>query len=66
MAARNRDQERTLPQQHGQKASRAGARLPRDSYDAIDRGALKNRIADAEFATAKALVSSPKKRRLMR
>jgi hypothetical protein len=36
----------------------------RDSYDAIDRGALKNRIADAELATA--LVSSPKKRRLMR
>jgi hypothetical protein len=38
----------------------------RDYYDAIERGDLKSRIADAELATAKAVVSLPKKRRLMR
>jgi hypothetical protein len=38
----------------------------RDYYDAIERGALNSRIADAELATAKAVVSSPNKRRLMR
>ena len=38
----------------------------RDYYDAIERGALNSRIADAELTTASALVSLPKKRRLMR
>ena len=38
----------------------------RDYYDAIERGALNSRIADAELTTANALVSAPKKRRLMR
>lgn len=38
----------------------------RDYYDAIERGALNSRIADAELTTASALASSPKKRRLMR
>ena len=38
----------------------------RDYYDAIEHGALNSRIADAELTTASALVSLPKKRRLMR
>jgi hypothetical protein len=38
----------------------------RDDYDAIERGALNSRIADAELAPAKAVFSSPKKRRLVR
>ena len=36
------------------------------AYDAIERGTLTSRIADAELTTANALLSSPKKRRLMR
>ena len=35
----------------------------RDYYDAIKRGALKTRIADAEVVTAKKVVSFPQKRR---
>ena len=35
----------------------------RDYYDAIERGALKTRIADAEVVTAKKVVSFPQKRR---
>ena len=35
-------------------------RAARDYYDAIERGALNNRIVDAELATAKAVVSLPK------
>jgi hypothetical protein len=32
-------------------------------YDAIERGALKTRIADAQVVTAKKVVSFPQKRR---
>jgi hypothetical protein len=35
----------------------------RDYYDAIERGALDTRIADAQVVTAKKVVSYPKKRR---
>src|SRR5262249_52807543 len=35
----------------------------RDYYGAIERGALKTRIADAEVVTAKKVVSFPQKRR---
>jgi hypothetical protein len=35
----------------------------RDYYDAIERGALKTRIADAEVVGAKKVVSFPPKRR---
>jgi hypothetical protein len=35
----------------------------RDYYDAIERGALKTRIADAQVVTAKKVVSFPQKRR---
>jgi hypothetical protein len=44
----------------GQSAeARAG-----DYYDAIERGALDTRIADAQVVTAKRVVSFPQKRRL--
>jgi hypothetical protein len=35
----------------------------RDYYDAIERGALKTRIADAQVVTPKKVVSLPQKRR---
>jgi hypothetical protein len=35
----------------------------RDYYDAIERGALKTRIADAQVVTAKKVVPFPQKRR---
>jgi hypothetical protein len=35
----------------------------RDYYDAIERGALDTRIADAHVVTAKKVVSFPQKRR---
>jgi hypothetical protein len=35
----------------------------RDYYDAIERGALKTRIADAQMVTPKKIVSFPQKRR---
>ena|SRR6516164_6828837 len=35
----------------------------RDYYDAIERGALDTRIADAQVVTAKRVVSFPQKRR---
>jgi hypothetical protein len=35
----------------------------RDYYDAIEREALNNRIADAEVVTTKQVVSFPQKRR---
>lgn len=35
----------------------------RDYYDAIERGAHKTRIADAQVVTAKKVVSFPQKRR---
>jgi hypothetical protein len=35
----------------------------RDYYDAIERGALDTRIADAQVVTAKKVVSYPQKRR---
>jgi len=35
----------------------------RDYYDAIERGALKTRIADAHVVTAKKVVSFPQRRR---
>ena len=35
----------------------------RDYYDAIERGALKTHIADAQVVTAKKVVSFPQKRR---
>jgi hypothetical protein len=35
----------------------------RDYYDAIERGALNTRIADAQIVTAKRVVSFPQKRR---
>ena len=35
----------------------------RDYYDAIERGALDTRIADAQVVTAKQVVSLPQKRR---
>jgi hypothetical protein len=35
----------------------------RDYYDAIERGALDTRIADAQVVTAKKVVSFPQKRR---
>ena len=35
----------------------------RDYYDAIECGALKTRIADAQIVTAKKVVSFPQKRR---
>jgi hypothetical protein len=35
----------------------------RDYYNAIERGALNTRIADAQVATAKKVVSFPQKRR---
>jgi len=38
----------------------------RDYYDAIERGALKTRIADAEVVTAKKVVSFSQKRRRRR
>ena len=53
---------------HGYRHLRrpVGGVAARDYYDAIERGALNSRIADAELTTASALVSLPKKRRLMR
>jgi len=35
----------------------------RDYYNAIERGALNTRIADAQVAAAKKVVSFPQKRR---
>jgi len=35
----------------------------RDYYDAIERGTLNTRIADAQVVTAKPVISFPKKRR---
>ena len=49
---------------HRRAGGSPGIRAARDCYDAIERGALSgalnSRIADAELATAKAVVSSPK------
>jgi hypothetical protein len=45
---------------HRRAGGSPGIRAARDYYDAIERGALNSRIADAELATAKAVVSSPK------
>jgi len=35
----------------------------RDYYDAIERGTLNTRIADAQVVTAKPVISFPQKRR---
>src|SRR6266576_1130614 len=42
---------------HRRAGGSPGIRAARDYYDAIERGALNSRIADAELATAKAVVS---------
>lgn len=40
---------------HRRAGGSPGIRAARDYYDAIERGALNSRIADAELATAKAV-----------
>jgi hypothetical protein len=44
-------------------AGQAAEPRARDYYDAIERGTLNTRIADAQVVTAKPVVSFPQKRR---